>query len=497
MNIVDGFEANVAAHPDLPAILFEGERISYAELGRRARALAGALLELERLEPGERVALCMGNTPDFITAYLALQKLGAVVVSVAPMLKTPEVEHVLRDSGARLLLTTVERAVSWREAESSVACRIVDSGQLVLRASEDINGSSRETASANLETGAPAAILYTSGTTGKQKGAVLTHGNLISNAATTAACVGARLGSRHLLFVPLFHCFGQNFIMNMALRSGGTLALLRRFDPSTLLDQLASWEVTHFYGVPSVFMQLLEQPDLQRRLRSVAYFFSAAATLPTEVAARFLERLGKPIYEGYGLTETSPLASYNHVTQYRLGSVGTPIVDVEMKVVDESGGECPAGAWGEICIKGPNVMAGYFEQPEATAAAIVDDWFHSGDIGYRDADGYYYLVDRLKDMINRSGFKIWPREVEEALYEHPAVAECAVVGVPDPMHGELVRAYVRLRPEHAVSADELLAHCRARLANYKLPSDFVLGANIPRSPAGKVLKRVLRSQVSE
>jgi long-chain acyl-CoA synthetase len=223
----------------------------------------------------------------------------------------------------------------------------------------------------------------------------------------------------------------------------------------------------------------------------VRYFFSAAATMPREVATTWLERFGRPIHEGYGLTETAPFASYNGPT-YRVGSVGVPIEGVEMKIVGEDGEPRGPGQWGEICIKGPNVMAGYFRNAEATRQVLRDGWFHSGDIGYRDEDGYYFIVDRLKDMINCAGFKVWPREVEEVLYQHPAVEECAVAAAADPIKGETVRAFVKVRAAENVSAAALRAHCERRMARYKIPSEFVFDRPIPRNPSGKILKRLLR-----
>ena len=338
----------------------------------------------------------------------------------------------------------------------------------------------------------PAAILYTSGTTGKPKGAVLTHGNLVSNAAATVDCVGSRAGHRHLLCLPLSHCFGQNFIMNAALTSMGTLVLERRYNLEATLVDVRRHEVSHFYAVPTIYVYLLDSEVQREDLGGIQFFFSAAATMPREVAQRWGERFGAAIYEGYGLTETSPLSTYNHMVEHRPGSVGTPIEGVELRIIDEHGDTRPSGEWGEICIKGPNVMAGYFGREQETREVLREGWFKTGDIGYRDEDGYYYLVDRMKDMINCAGFKVWPREVEEVLYRHPAVAECAVVGVSDPAKGERVVAYVRLKASLAAGADSLREHCATQLARYKLPEKFVFDAEIPKSPAGKILKRVLR-----
>jgi long-chain acyl-CoA synthetase len=324
---------------------------------------------------------------------------------------------------------------------------------------------------------------------------VLSHGNVVSNYHATRHCVGSRPGDVHLLFLPLFHCFGQNFVLNAALASGGTVVLQRRFEPEASLALLARERVTHFYGVPTIYVTLLNAEVPPAAFAPVRYFFSAAATLPVEVARRWKERYGRTIHEGYGLTETSPFASYNHEFAHRAGSVGTPIENVEMCIVDDEDHALGAGEWGEICIRGPNVMLGYFNRPEESAQALRGGWFHTGDVGYRDEDGYFYIVDRVKDMINAAGFKVWPREVEEVLYRHAAVRECAVVGLPDPVKGEVVAAFVVLQAGAALGEEEAIAYCRERMAAYKLPRRVAVVEAIPKSPTGKVLKRLLRESL--
>jgi long-chain acyl-CoA synthetase len=452
--------------------------------------------------PGDRVAIFLPNIPDFCVAYLAIQKVGAVAVSVNAMWKTEELRYLLEHSGPGLVFTTAALAPALPRlpglrlvlcddpSSTAPACALGPS------LDDAIAGQPENFATRDLPMSAPAAILYTSGTTGKPKGAVLTHGNIVSNARATATCVGSHPGDRHALFLPLFHCFGQNFIMNAALRSAGTLVLQRRFEPGATLALIAAAEITHLYAVPTVFIQLLGGGAHREALASVRYFFSAAATMPREVATAWRERFGRPIHEGYGLTETAPFASYNHARRYKVGSIGAPIEGVEMKVVDEAGRSRATSEWGELCIRGPNVMAGYFRDPEATAQVLRDGWFHTGDIGYRDEEGDYFIVDRLKDMINCAGFKVWPREVEEVLHQHPAVEECAVAAAPDPLKGERVRAFVKVRGSERASAEALRAHCERSLARYKIPTEFVFDRPIPRNPAGKVLKRLLREEAS-
>jgi long-chain acyl-CoA synthetase len=301
---------------------------------------------------------------------------------------------------------------------------------------------------------------------------------------------------RLLLFLPLFHCFGQNFIMNTAFNSAATVVLHRRFVPDAILDSITGDGVTIFSAVPTIYIALLNAGVPHERLAPVRTYFSAAATMPVEVAARWRDTYGKPVYEGYGLTETSPFACYNHEWEHRPGSVGTPLEMVEMRVLDPDDRELSPGEWGEIAIKGPNVMLGYWNRPEETAEALRGGWFHTGDIGYTDGDGYIFLVDRVKDMINSAGFKIWPREVEEALYQHEAVKECAVAGVPDPLTGEQARAWIILRQGATWNSEDALAYCRERMAAYKVPRSVVFVEELPKSSTGKILKRVLRDQAT-
>jgi len=295
-----------------------------------------------------------------------------------------------------------------------------------------------------------------------------------------------------LCALPLFHCFGQNFIMNALLTAGGTLVLQERFVPADFLGAIPRHRITILYAVPTMYIVFLAGDLAAHDLASLRLSFSAAAMLPADVEARWRAVTGLPVSQGYGLTECSPFATYNHERAHRPGSVGSPIENVEVRVVDEHDREAPDGTLGEIVIRGPNVMTGYLGKPAETAETLRGGWLHSGDIGYRDADGYFFVVDRVKDMINVSGFKVYPREVEEVLFAHPAVREAAVLGMPDPMKGEAVRACVVLREGQAATADELIALCRDRIAAYKVPSVVEFLAALPKSPTGKILKKELR-----
>jgi long-chain acyl-CoA synthetase len=343
----------------------------------------------------------------------------------------------------------------------------------------------------------PSVILYTSGTTGTPKGATLSIGNVVSNAWSFVHNCGIRRDDRILLPLPLFHCFGQNALMNSALMVGATLVLHRAFRPDTALKALEEDRITMFFAVPTMFLALIDQAT-SKQLKSVRYFFSAAAKLPEEIERRWFAKFGHIITQGYGLTETSPFASYNSFLNYKAGSIGTPIENVEMKVVDvASGKEVAVGELGEILIKGPNVMIGYWNRSVETELVLKNGWFRSGDIGKMDEDGYFYIADRLKDMIDVGGMNVYPVEIENVLYKHGTIAEAAVFGIPDALMGEQVRAHVVLRKDAVVTEEELITFCRSQLADYKVPRTVDIVEELPKNPAGKILKRVLKAQAAE
>jgi long-chain acyl-CoA synthetase len=498
MNVAQNLERSARLFGDAPAIEFEGEAISYAELEARASRAAHGLRALG-VEAGDRVGLFLPNIPAFAVAYLAAQKVGAVAVSLNALLKlkTDELRHVLADSGACVVFTAAtllpELAPLRGELPSLREVVVCEGEARDERTLDDLcRDQPGSFAPREMERDAPAAILYTSGTTGKQKGATLSHGNVVSNYHSTCHYVGCRPGDRHALFLPLFHCFAQNFILNAALSSGGTVLLHRRFDPEATPALLREQRMTHLYAVPTIYIYLLNAGVRPADLPELRYCFSAAATMPVEIARRWHDAFGLAVHEGYGLTETSPFAAYNHEYIHRPGSIGTPIENVEMKVVGADERAVADGEWGEICIRGPNVMLGYHNRPAESAEALRGGWFHTGDVGYRDGDGFFYLVDRVKDMINCAGFKVWPREVEEVLYAHPGVKECAVVGLPDDVKGESVAAFIVPAAGASVSAIEIEVFCRERMAAYKVPRRIELVDAVPKSPTGKILKRVLR-----
>ncbi|MBY8870367.1 long-chain fatty acid--CoA ligase [Micromonospora sp. PLK6-60] len=475
-------------HPGRPALRLADRTVTYAELDEASARFAG-YLRARGVQPGDRVALMLPNVPEFATVYYGILRAGAVVVPMNPLLRPREVDYYLADSGATGILawhTTEQAGVDRSDAVSMVVAPETFT--------EALAGYAPVTEVAERAGADTAVILYTSGTTGQPKGAELTHDNLRRNVEVSTATL-LRLGPDDVVFgaLPLFHSFGQTIALNCAVGAGACLTLLPRFDAAQALEILVRDRVTLFAGVPTMYAALLaaagtDEPDLSA-LRTCV---SGGAALPVELLRLFEEKFGCVILEGYGLSETSPVASFNHPDRPRKpGTIGTPIEGVEMDVRTADGTPAPTGEVGEIVIRGHNVMKGYWQRPEATAESIVDGWFRTGDLGARDADGYYRIVDRTKDLVIRGGFNVYPREVEEILYEHPAVAEAAVLGAPHPTLGEEVVAVVALRPGAAATPDELREHVKGQLAAYKYPRQVWIVPALPKGPTGKILKRAI------
>ncbi len=498
MNVTEHVGRWAVAEPDRPAIVFEGRTISYRTLDRDAAALARSLAQAG-VVPGDRVALYLPNTPEFALAYLATLRLGAIAVSVNAIFKSEEVKYILNDSAAKVVFTVADILGNVPRAdcpsvEHVVLCEGDGAGEPL--AHWIARGADTPAPVRSMKPDDPAALLYSSGTTGFPKGVTLSHRNVQTNIRATIAGCGFRAEDRFACFLPLFHVFAQNFIMNSCFEVGATLVVWRRFVPDVVLDGIERNGVTHFFAVPTIYIGLLNADVPPARLVSVRYYFSAAATMPEEISRRWTEKYGKLVHEGYGLTESAPCAAYNHVTRHKFGSVGTAIDDFEIKIFDEADREVPTGEWGEIVIRGPGVMLGYWNRPEDTAHALRSGWLHSGDIGRMDDEGYVYIVDRVKDMINVSGFKVWPAEVENYLYRIPGIREVAVYGVPDPAKGESVRIAIVPAEGATVTGDEVIAWCRQNLAAYKVPARVDIVTALPKSATGKILKRVLRETAS-
>ena len=497
MNICEHLTATARLFPDHDAIRFEGRCFSYAQLDRLTIAAAESLARAGA-ERGDRIAIMLGNVPAFAVWYYAALRLGAIAVSASTRLTASEVAFVVADCEARVFVTdeaTLRQVQPQLPACVAKSLSVSDLADVCDGQALELDADANSTWVA-CQPDDPALILYTSGTTGFAKGATLSHMNVRSNVHAFNHLCNMQPDDRILLAVPLFHCFGQNALLNSALNVGATLILQRRFDLNEAKRLIADQGVTQLYGVPMMFQLFLDSCD-PSDLAAVDYCFSAAATLPIQVSEQWQRKFGMPINEGYGLTETSPFASYNHRLKYVAGSIGTPIDAVEMKIVDtETGEDCGSGELGEIAIRGPNVMLGYWNRRQETQDAIRDGWFHSGDVGRVDEQGFFYIVDRVKDMITIGGLKVYPAEVERVLLDHEVIAEAAVVGIPNDVLGEQVVAFVVLRNDNpSLSTQQLSAirqHAEDHLASYKVPRRIVPIGELPRNPSGKVLKTQLR-----
>jgi long-chain acyl-CoA synthetase len=490
MNLADSLARTVAANPERVAIRLGESILTYRELDDAAARVAG-LLAARGVKSGDAVGIMLPNVPQFAVVYYGVLRAGAVVVPMNPLLKAREIAYYLGDSGASVIFAwhgaAAEAEVGAKEADAeAIVVDPVTFGDLLgaaTPASGVVGRNPEDTA----------VILYTSGTTGRPKGAELTHANLITNAEVTGRDL-LQIGQDDVIFggLPLFHSFGQTCTLNTAVAAGATLAMLPRFDPAQALRILADHRATVFAGVPTMYSALLHVPDREQYdVSSLRVCVSGGAAMPVEVLRQFEDAFECIVLEGYGLSETSPVASFNHPDRVRKpGSIGTPIRGVEMRVVDGEGNEVPLGDVGEIAIRGHNIMKGYWNKPDATADSIsADGWFLTGDVGRVDEDGYYYIVDRKKDLIIRGGYNVYPREIEEVLYEHPCVAEAAVIGMPHAELGEEVGAAVVLKSGASISAAELRTFVKAQVAAYKYPRRVWFVDALPKGPTGKILKR--------
>jgi long-chain acyl-CoA synthetase len=471
-----------------PDTLAERRVLTYEALARAARG-AAAGLRGHGVAPGARVGVCLPNGAGLVLGYYATWLAGATVVPVNPLAHEREIEQQLADGAVSLVVTD---AGAGRGAAERLALPVLDSE--AFRALEGLP----PIAPADCRPAEDVAvILYTGGTTGPPKGAMLTHRNLVVNTLQFATWYAFAPGEEtSLAVIPMYHSGGMSGVMNVPLSAGATVVAVPRFGAAAVARAVSRHRVTRLFGVPTMFIALLN--DAEGRRADYAWLRACrtnAAPLPPAVKAAFDELVGREVLvEGYGLTETSPLTHANPLAAARPGSIGIPLADTDARIVDlETGADVSPGAPGELLIRGPQVMRGYWNRPDETARAIEDGWFHTGDVAEMDADGYFRIVDRKKDMINTAGFKVWPREVEEALYEHPAVRLAAVVGVADTYRGEAVKAYVVLKDGERATADDLVGFCRARLTAYKVPRRVEFRAELPITSTGKLLRRLLRS----
>jgi long-chain acyl-CoA synthetase len=491
-NLAENLSASARRDPERTALKLDELVLSYAALDD-ASARAASLLRERGIEPGDRVGLMLPNVPHFAIAYYGVLRAGATVVPMNVLFKRREVAHMLADSEAKVLMAWhgFAEEAQLGAAETEAECMVIAPGEF----EQLLAGVPPLAEVAGRDPSDTAVILYTSGTTGTPKGAELTHANLGRNAEIAQRRL-FRLDAQSVILgsLPLFHSFGQTCALNTAFLAGASVTLLPRFDAAKALEIIERDSVTVFMGVPTMYNALLNHPERERfDVCSLQLCVSGGASLPVELLHGFEQAFGCTILEGYGLSETSPIASFNHPDLERKpGSIGTPIEGVEMKLVDPTGEDVPPGEVGEIVIRGHNVMKGYWRKPEATAEAIsAEGWFASGDLGRIDEDGYFFIVDRKKDMIIRGGYNVYPREIEEVLYSHPAVREAAVVGVPHAELGEEVAAAVALKPGADATEEELRDFVKEQVAAYKYPRLVWFVDELPKTATGKILKREL------
>jgi long-chain acyl-CoA synthetase len=492
-NLAGILTETTAEHGDRPALKLDDTVVTYSQLDDGSARVA-ALLREKGIEPGDRVGIMLPNVPYFAVVYYGILRAGGVVVPMNPLLKGREVKFYVEDPGTKLLF-------AWGDFEEAAAKGAEDGGaELILvrpgEFEELVAGHEPDPDVAERADDDTAVLLYTSGTTGAPKGAELTHANLRKNCELSARTLAQATEEDVLLgALPLFHSFGQTCGLNGAVSVGACLSMIPRFDPAKALEIIGRDKVTVFQGVPTMYHAMLNSEAREDAdVSSLRACMSGGAAMPVEVMREFEEAFGCEVLEGYGLSETSPVASFNQPGQERKpGSIGTPIEGVEMKLLDEDGNDVEGTGdehVGEIAIRGHNIMKGYWGKEDATREVLDEDgWFRSGDMAYVDEDGYFFIVDRKKDMIIRGGYNVYPREIEEVLYEHPAVSEAAVIGVPDDKMGEEVGAAVVLKEGEEIDADELREYVKEQVANYKYPRKIWFPDELPKGPTGKILKR--------
>lgn len=502
LNLATMLREAAKEYPTRPAALFDGGRMTYAELDALSDRFAAGLRQAG-VGRGDAVALQLPNLPQFLIGYFGILKNGSVAVPLNVLLKAPELEYHLADSGARLLITwsgILPEAAKGAAAAGVSRIYVVDT----IGVSEPTVGEAFHCLLPELDEPPPfeetdpgdtAVIVYTSGTTGKPKGAELTHYQLYMNADTPGRVFGVRPDDVVLVVLPLFHVFGLSSQLNVCVRFGVTMSLLPRFDPTTVLEVIQRDGVTIFEGVPTMYISLLNHPSLDRYdVSSLRVGISGGAAIPAEVLDEFERKFGIVILEGYGLSETASTTTFNFsVDDRKVYSVGKPIWGVDVQIWDDQQQQLPSGKEhvGELVVRGVNTMRCYHNNPIATAEAFAGGWFHTGDLGYVDEDGYYFIVDRKKDLIIRGGYNVYPREVEEVLYTHPSVAEAAVIGVRHQLLGEDVMAFIELKPGMSATEEEIILYTKERLAAYKYPRHVEFRSDLPKGSTGKILKELL------
>jgi long-chain acyl-CoA synthetase len=501
-NLATILHETAMAAPEAPVYIAGGRAATYRELDELSSRFATGLRE-SGLKPGEVVALHLPNMPQFLAAYFGALKAGTVVLPLNPLLKAPEIEYHLADSSARLVITFDAAGEAGRACGAlGVPIYLASSGRTpapegTRLLSELVSDAAPAEPGGDIHPGNAddtAVLIYTSGTTGKPKGAELTHFQMYMNCTVAGELFGARPDDVTLAVLPFFHVFGLSSVINVSVRYGGCLSIVPRFEPKAVLDALETDQCTVIAGVPTMLHALAQQDTTGRDLSALRVAVSGGSSLPEDVMRTFEDRYGIAVLEGYGMSETASTCSFNQAGDRRALSIGKPIWGVQMRIGDVNDTSLPRGRdnLGQILIRGHNVMKGYLGQPEATATTLRGGWLHSGDIGYADEDGFFFIVDRMKDLVIRGGYNVYPREIEEVLYAHPGILEAAVIGKPDERLGEEVVAVVVRRDGADLDAEDVIAYCRERLAAYKYPREVRFMTELPKGPSGKILKAALR-----
>lgn len=516
MNLVSSVHATAQTMPQKVAYRFMGQDTTYAEFDLSVSMFASALKELG-VERGEKIAFLLGNTPHYLISLYATMRIGATAVPINPLYTPDEISFILENSDAKAviaidqLLPLVEVACqTFPTIENYIVCEMSpDAGEKLAALSAVVQSkvhpfsvlmkrSKLLTEMVSVDGNESAVILYTSGTTGHPKGAMLTHKNIYSNARDVGDYLNFTEDDRIVATLPLFHVFALTVVANAPLLKGATILLEPRFSPGDIFRLVREQKATVFAGVPTMYNFLYQYPEGQTKdFETVRLSISGGSSLPVSLLHDFEEKFQVRVSEGYGLSEASPVTCFNPLDRERVpGSIGTNIMNVENKIVDEMGEEVPDNEVGELIVRGPNVMKGYYKQPEETAAAIRDGWLYTGDLARRDENGYFYIVDRKKDMIIVGGFNVYPREVEEVLFSHREIVEAAVVGVPDKNFGEEVHAYVVLKEGSDTTEQMIQEFCAKRLVKYKVPKYIEFLEELPKNTTGKILRRSLKKQVN-
>jgi long-chain acyl-CoA synthetase len=507
LNLATILAESTKEHAQKPAIVLGDMVMPYAMVDGYARRFAGALKGLG-IKPGQHVALMLPNVPHFTIAYYGGHYASCPIVPMNVLLTPDEIAYHLTDSDAVAVVVwemfLPQTQAAFARVESCKHLIVCKADRSDVSAPDGAHNFTAMIATATPVEEVPATtaedtavILYTSGTTGRPKGAELTHFNLFFNSYFVRTSLMPMTSAEvALATLPLFHSFGQTVIQNAVLGAGGTIVLLPRFDPESAFGLMHKHKVTLFAGVPTMYFALLNFPGADKYdLKALRICASGGSAMPVEVMHAFDKKYGVNVIEGYGLSETSPVASFNTLDKpKKAGSIGRPVWGIDFKLIDDQGRTIAGpNVPGEICIRGHNIMKGYYKKPEANAESLKDGWFTTGDVAQRDEEGFYFIVDRKKDMIIRGGFNVYPREIEEVLYAHPAVAEAAVLGMPHESHGEEVRAVIAKRPGHeSVTAEDIIAYCKERLAAYKYPRLVEFMDSLPKTATGKILKRELK-----